>query len=175
MPHEILNWMDAICLVYLGKVDIKEEYSEIVESPSTSYFIPAVMQLRRAFSPVKKGVKFSKTNVFSRDGFRCCYCGERKNINELNMDHVLPRKQGGQTTWNNIVTSCFPCNERKGCRTPEQAGMPLLRKPARPHSLPLHTVFVDSRNIPEVWKPYLETVRLQPHGSGFYLVGCSAA
>lgn len=174
MPHEILNWEDAITKLYLGTVDVKEEYDIIVSSPSVSYFIPAVMQLRTEFSPVKKGVKYSRMNVFSRDGFRCQYCGERKVMRELNLDHVIPRKQGGPTNFTNIATCCYPCNGRKGCRTPEQAGMRLLRKPAKPHTLPLHAVFIEDSKVPSVWQPYLEGVRAQSHGSGFYLIGSAA-
>jgi hypothetical protein len=93
----------------------------------------------------------------------------------LNYDHVIPRKQGGETTWLNIATACYPCNEKKAGRTPEQAGMKLLRKPARPHALPLHAVFIEARKIPPVWEPYLDWAKAQPHGNGYYLVTSNAA
>jgi hypothetical protein len=96
-------------------------------------------------------------------------------MRELNYDHVVPRKQGGQTTWTNIVTACYPCNENKAGRTPEQAGMKLLRKPAKPNSLPLHAVYLDSSNVPSVWEPYLDWSRAQQHGTGFYLVASPSA
>jgi len=175
MPHAILNWYEAICLAYQEKANVLEEYDETVSSPSITYFIPAVMQLRHAVNGFKKGVKFSRINVFTRDGFRCQYCGDRKNMRELNYDHVLPRKQGGKTVWENIATCCYPCNDRKGSRTPEQAKMTLIRKPAKPHSLPLHAVFINSGEIPEAWAPYLDLSKAQKHGDGFYMVGHSAA
>jgi 5-methylcytosine-specific restriction endonuclease McrA len=174
MPHRVLNWYDAICLVYQEKVNVMEEYDETVSSPSVTYFIPAVLQLKKAVASVKKGVKFSRINVFTRDGFKCQYCGTRKPMRELNYDHVLPRKQGGTTTWDNIVTCCYACNEKKGSRTPEQAGMKLLRKPARPHSLPLHAVFIDCNKIPPAWEPYLDLARTHPHEGGVYLMSSSA-
>lgn len=174
LPHRVLTWDDAICYLYQEKVVVLEEYDETVSSPSTTYFIPAVMQLKAAFSPVKKGVKFSRLNIFTRDGFRCQYCNAKKTMGELNYDHVLPRTQGGKTTWDNIVSCCYPCNLRKGGRTPEQANMKLLRKPAKPHSLPLHAVFINSTTIPEPWTPYLDLSKAQRHGSGFYLVGTAA-
>lgn len=105
----------------------------------------------------------------------CQYCGERFTMRDLNYDHVVPRKQGGVTTWENIATCCYPCNERKAGRTPEQAGMKLLRKPARPHALPLHAVFIEAGRIPPVWEPYLDWAKAQPHGNGFYLVTSNAA
>lgn len=175
MPHAILTWEEAICLVYQDKVSVLEEYDEIVSSPSISYFIPAVIQLKHQVATMKKGVKFSRINVFTRDGFKCQYCGQRKTMRELNYDHVVPRKQGGKTTWDNIVTCCYPCNELKAGRTPEQAGMKLLRKPAKPHSLPLHAVYLDSGKVPLVWEPYLDWSRAQQHGTGYYLVASSAA
>jgi len=175
LPHAILNWEEAICLVYQDKAIALEEYEETVCSPSTAYFIPAVLQLKEPVRGYKKGIKFSRINVFTRDGFRCQYCGGRFTMRQLNYDHVLPRRQGGKTLWENIVTSCYPCNDRKGGRTPEQAGMKLLRKPAKPHSLPLHPVFIDAGKIPEAWGPYLDLSKAHPHGDGFYIVGATAA
>lgn len=173
LPHAILSWEDAICLVYQEKVVVMEEYDQTISSPTVTYYIPAVIQLKTAVPTMKKGVKFSPMNIHTRDGFRCQYCGERKLLKELNLDHVVPRKQGGKTCWENIVTSCIPCNSRKGCRTPEQAGMRLLRKPARPHSLPLHAVYVDSNRIPEIWTSYLDLAKAQSHGGGYYLINAA--
>jgi 5-methylcytosine-specific restriction endonuclease McrA len=167
-PHEILNWQEAITHVYKGTADVLEEYDITVSSPSVTFFVPAVMRLRRTISGVKRGVKFSRLNVFARDNFRCGYCNRLFLYKELTYDHVLPRKQGGRTVWENIVTSCRPCNARKGMRTPEQAGMRLLRRPARPHALPLHAVFIDVRQVPPVWEPYLD---LKSNGHGVYVVG----
>lgn len=173
-PHAILPWHEAICLVYLEKVNVLEEYDETVSSPSTSYFIPAVLQLREPVKAFKKGIKFSRINVFTRDGFRCQYCGGRFVMSNLNFDHVLPRKQGGKTVWTNIVTSCYPCNGKKGSRTPDQAGMKLLRNPARPHVLPLHPVFIPANSMPDMWTPYLDLSKAQRHGDGYYMIGVGA-
>ena len=172
LPHRILNWYDAICLVYQEKATVMEEYDLTVSSPSTTYYIPAVMQLKNSFASIKKGIKFSRVNVYTRDHFKCQYCGNRKSLSELNYDHVVPRRYGGKTEWGNIVTCCYPCNNKKGGRTPEQAGMKLLRVPAKPTSLPLHSVFVRG-SIPEPWKPYLDMAKAQYHGSGYYLTGAA--
>lgn len=69
--------------------------------------------------------------VLRRDRHTCAYCGHRATT----VDHVRPRCQGGPTTWNNLVAACFPCNQRKGGRTPEQAGMPLRFSPRSPRAL----------------------------------------
>jgi 5-methylcytosine-specific restriction endonuclease McrA len=122
--------------------------------------IPAVARLRKKLSTHKKGVKFSRINVLTRDGFRCCYCGHKKSARELNYDHVVPRHTGGRTVWENIVTSCYGCNSRKGNRTPEQAGMRMHFQPHRPRTLPMtQPLLVAIDKMPEVWRPYLEGVR----------------
>lgn len=175
LPHAILSWEGAICLLYQEKAIVLEDYEETVSSPSTAYFIPAVMQLKVPVKGYKKGVKFSRINVFTRDSFSCQYCGERKSMKDLNYDHVLPRKQGGRTNWENIVTSCYKCNEKKGGRTPEEARMKLLKRPAKPHSLPLHAVFIHSMDVPAPWVPYLDFSKAYKHGDGFYMLGGVAA
>lgn len=169
-PHAVLSWEDAICLVYQNKVFILEEYAETVSSPSVTYFVPAVIQLKKANLAPKRNPRFSRLGVYSRDDFKCQYCGAVKPWRELNLDHVNPKKYGGGTTWTNVVACCYSCNTRKGCKTPEQAGMALMRKPARPNSLPLHAVFFDSLDPPEAWRPYLGSARIQLFGSGHYLV-----
>jgi len=175
LPHAILNWREAISLLYSEKkVRVLEEYDETVSSPSTTLFVPAVMQLTRTVAPVKKGVKFSRINVFTRDRFTCQYCGSLFQMDELTYDHVLPRKQGGKTTWENITTACYDCNEKKGGRTPDQAGMRLLRHPARPKALPLHAVFMEHKNVPDVWLPYINLDKIQQNGSGYYMMGSAA-
>lgn len=177
----MLSWQDAITLLFQRdskgrpKAIVLEEYDETVCSPSTTLFVPAVMQLRNAVGQFKRNVKFSKINVFTRDRWSCCYCGEKFTMRELTYDHVIPRKQGGLTNWTNIVSSCGECNTRKAGRTPEQAGMTLLRRPARPHVLPLHAVFIEGNKIPPAWEPYLNLQKAQKHGNGFYLVSATAA
>ena len=76
-------------------------------------------------------------------------------MRELNYDHVIPRTRGGRTVWENIVSSCYPCNDRKGGRTPEEAGMRLRKKPFKPSSLPVTPVLTTIRSeVPEAWLPY---------------------
>ena len=157
-PHRVIPWERSIVLVVLGKVDVLEEYEEQIRAPSLELRMPAVVRLKKG-GAVKQGVRFSRINVYTRDGFRCQYCGERKPMRDLNYDHVLPRVKGGQTVWENIVTSCYACNDRKGSRTPEEAGMKLRKKPSRPTSLPVTPAFrVDLAEMPEPWLPYCSTL-----------------
>lgn len=70
--------------------------------------------------------------LFARDQQLCLYCGREFNRHHLTRDHVMPLSKGGRDTWENVVAACFHCNSRKGGRTPQQAGMPLLAVPYRP-------------------------------------------
>ncbi len=154
-PHRVISWQRAIVLFYLGKVEVLEFWDEMVRSPSLTLRTPAVVRLTQASSSRKNKVRFSRTNVFTRDGFRCQYCGEKRSPGDLNYDHVVPRQRGGKTTWENIVTSCYGCNDKKGSRTPEEACMKLRRKPFRPTSLPFVPLLPIGRDVPALWQAYV--------------------
>ena len=164
-PHKVIPWYDAISRAYVGKIDIIEEYDEEVCSPSLIMRIPAVVRLKKPISAFKKGVKFSKVNVFTRDRNTCMYCGNKFPARALTYDHVVPRVQGGKTTWQNVTSCCRPCNARKGGRTPAQAGMHLLKQPIMPKVLPLAVPTLPQGVYPELWRPYLEAAG----GSGLYI------
>lgn len=150
-PHRVVPWQRAIVLSWLGKVEVIEEHDEIVRSPSRAMRAPAVVRLTRGNVQTKQRVRFSRRNVLLRDDHRCQYCGEQKEPSALNYDHVIPRVRGGATDWLNIVACCYPCNAKKGARTPQEAGMKLRRRPYQPRWLPLSDVRDD---IPRVWKLY---------------------
>ena len=153
-PHRVITWQRAIVLLYLGKVEVLEEYDDRVVAPSITLRTPAVVRLTKGSVSTKHKVRFSRVNIFTRDGFRCQYCGERKAMDALNYDHVVPRVRGGKTVWENIVTSCYACNDRKGSRTPDEAGMKLLRKPFKPTSLPLAPIIRSGKDVPSSWRDY---------------------
>jgi 5-methylcytosine-specific restriction endonuclease McrA len=161
-PHQSISWQEAVTLVFLKKADVLEEYEATVSSPSMTIQLPAVLRLKKQVVRMKKDVKFSRVNVYQRDSYTCQYCCNKKPASQLNYDHVIPRSRGGKTVWENIVTSCVKCNLHKDNRTPEEAGMRLLRKPQKPKSLPLTSIFVLPREVPEEWLVYLhgtETVQ----------------
>ncbi len=155
-PHRVCSWTEAVCLVFKGTVHVLEEYDDTVSSTSLTMQIPSVLLLKRGGGQVKKGVKFSRINVFTRDRFTCQYCGNKKLMKDLNYDHVVPRSLGGKTVWENIVTACYPCNSKKAGRTPEQAGMKLRVPAIKPKSLPMVHPILNRREIPDAWKPYLD-------------------
>jgi 5-methylcytosine-specific restriction endonuclease McrA len=123
-------------MLFGGKVEVLEEYDEIVHSPSVAMHVPAVIRLLKAARRRPRVVRFSRFNVLLRDSFTCQYCGQRPHARELTMDHVIPRAQGGSTRWNNVVAACRACNHQKGSRTPSEARMALFRSPHEPRSLP---------------------------------------
>lgn len=156
-PHRVVNWQESAFLHVQGKIDVLEEYDdEIIRSMKLAFPLPSVGRLRKTMQGFKRGIKFSRVNVFTRDGFRCQYCGVHKPARELNYDHVIPRAQGGQTVWENVTTACYPCNSKKADRTPGQAGMMLLKKPVRPKTLPMTTPTWAADKVPAAWLPYLE-------------------
>jgi 5-methylcytosine-specific restriction endonuclease McrA len=159
VPHRIEHWHLSVCRVIEQQVFVISETHNgqtfDVASPSRIVRIPSVAMLKSSVPANKKGVKFSRINVLTRDNFQCQYCGHRFPRRELNYDHVVPRRLGGKTVWDNIVTSCYGCNSRKAGRTPEQAGMKLLKKPLRPKSLPLTMPAVPIDKAPEEWADFL--------------------
>ncbi len=94
--------------------------------------VPEVITLTQYDKLPTNSVAFSRRNVFKRDRFTCQYCGHQPGKDELTIDHVLPRAQGGISSWTNCVLACIECNSRKANRTPDQARMPLAREPERP-------------------------------------------
>lgn len=154
-PHVVVSWQKAVTLWFLGKVEVLEEYDDVIRSVTITIRMPAVVRLLRAVRGVERGVQFSRINVMTRDGFRCQYCGAKRPMRELTFDHVKPRAHGGRTTWENIVTACAPCNRRKAGRTPAQADMPLRTKPVRPTWLPTFTLRLDLTSIPDAWASWV--------------------
>ncbi|MCF8466998.1 MAG: HNH endonuclease [Sneathiella sp.] len=118
-PLSLWSWQDTLKSVFLERVDIVSEYDRVVHSPSFEMRLPSVISLKRYIKQSKQPA-FTRFNVFLRDGFRCQYCGSG---DELTFDHVLPRRLGGQTHWENITTACAPCNMKKGGRLPRDLNM----------------------------------------------------
>lgn len=100
--------------------------------------VPEVIALTQYDRVPVNGVSFSRRNIYKRDRYTCQYCGGQPGSEELTIDHVLPRSQGGVSTWENCVLACIGCNARKANRTPEQAAMPLRKKPFRPLWRPIY-------------------------------------
>lgn len=119
--------------------------------------VPRVVLLQAYDRLPKRSVRFSRLNIMLRDTHTCQYCGQRLKRTELNIDHVVPRSRGGVTIWENVVTSCHECNRRKGGRMPEDVGMKLIRKPARPRMTPFVDLIPSAIEYDE-WRPFFNIV-----------------
>lgn len=141
----------ATILVLLQKAELVEaEPDRWLRSPSRRVPWPSIVRLRAYVTIPFKRITLTRKNVMRRDRNRCQYCGNR---DKLTIDHVMPRSRGGRDSWENLVTACVPCNNRKGSRTPDEAGMPLRRRPFRPSHVMFIRDFVGT--LDDTWKPYL--------------------
>jgi len=130
-PLSVWSWQDAFVAVIQERVVQLKTYDDVlVRSAARSFRVPAVVALKSFYS--RKKVSFTRYNLFLRDEFRCQYCGQRFHAKDLTFDHVVPRCKGGTAAWSNIVACCGTDNLHKGNRTPQQAGMRLLRPPYEP-------------------------------------------
>lgn len=155
-PLMVISWQRAVSLFFMEKVEVLSVYDDKdIHSPSLTLKMPSVVRLLRYVTHRLTRVKFSRQNVYARDGYMCQYCGESVAKVELSLDHVIPRCQGGQTTWENITTCCVDCNRKKGARTPEEANMPLIQVPYRPRSMAQLSRKTSFRHTPEDWRDYL--------------------
>lgn len=105
--------------------------------------------------PRNNEVKFNRRNIFARDKNTCQYCGRQFPTSELSLDHIIPRSLNGDTCWENIVCACTKCNSKKGGKTPKQAHMKLIRKPAKPRRNPLIHLHLSHRRY-KSWKQFLD-------------------
>lgn len=125
-----------------------------IQSVSFPIQVPRVVRLLSYDRAPREVVRFSRRNVFLRDENRCQYCRKRFSPKHLSLDHVVPRSHGGPTTWENIVAACVNCNVRKGGRTPQEAGMSLIRSPSKPKHNPLLTHRVSQKKY-RCWRTFL--------------------
>ncbi|PYT21636.1 MAG: HNH endonuclease [Acidobacteria bacterium] len=154
-PINICAARRALVLVLKGVAAAEEESANLVHSSRYSVRLPSVIRLLEYRRIPHQTRALSRKNILMRDRYTCQYCLRTMASAELTLDHVIPRSRSGESAWENLVACCHHCNNRKGNRTPEEAGMRLVRQP-RPFSL--HT----SRHImrllgksDEQWRKYL--------------------
>ena len=133
----------------------RQEDDDWVRTVSSEIQVPRVIRLLGYDKLPKQTVKFNRRNIFARDNNQCQYCGKKFPTSELSLDHVVPRSQGGQSTWENIVCACVACNVRKGGRTPKEAHMHLIRKPEKPKRSPMLNLKLTHRKY-QSWKTFLD-------------------
>jgi 5-methylcytosine-specific restriction endonuclease McrA len=134
----------------------RQEEDDWVRTPTAEIQVPRVIRLLEYDKMPKQTVKFNRRNIFARDHNQCQYCGKKFPTTELSLDHVIPRTQGGQSTWDNIVCACVSCNVRKGGRTPREANMALIRKPEKPKRSPLLNLKLTHSKY-QSWRSFLDS------------------
>lgn len=157
-PIRIVNWQEAIVWCFERIVDVIDTHPRKIGTPNPKWQVevPSIVKFVRPL-PKKRAIKFSRHGVYARDMQACQYCGQRVARAEFTYDHVIPRAMGGKTSWENVVVACVRCNQWKGGRTPEQAGMRLRSMPVKPKRLPDFRGFMIQfrEGMPESWRDYL--------------------
>ena len=151
-PLNVCSVRRAHVLVYKGKAEVIEHLDRPLRSATGNFLWPHVIRLVQYVRvPRTLQRKISRRALFARDGWRCMYCGT--TASKLTLDHVVPRSRGGDSVWENVVTSCAPCNMRKGNRLPEEVSMALRAKPKPPAAVLF--IHLATPRIPNGWQPYL--------------------
>ncbi|MCD6288856.1 MAG: HNH endonuclease [Anaerolineae bacterium] len=153
-PLSVVSLKRAVILLLKEKAEIVEAAEAVLRSERLTLPVPLVIRLVYYVRiPRRLSLPLTRRTVMARDRYTCQYCGAQPGKAELTLDHVIPRSQGGETSWENVVTACRACNQRKGNRTPAQAGMKLLHKPRRPRYIALALIGEPVQF--EVWGKYL--------------------
>ena len=154
-PINICAARRALVLVLKGVASAEEESQAHVHSPRHTIRVPSVIRLLEYRRIPHQTLALSRKNILMRDRYTCQYCHKTLNSGELTLDHVIPRSRAGETTWENLVACCHPCNRRKGNQFATEASMKLMREP---RAFNLHT----SRHIMRLmgrsddkWRKYL--------------------
>ncbi|HBU69436.1 MAG TPA: HNH endonuclease [Elusimicrobia bacterium] len=176
---QITSWQRALTLVYTDHASvvdqdyktysfedwqqlssmIKTHPSGFVTTPNFKIAIPEVIALKFYDRLPTSEVKFTRRNIYEHYNYRCCYCGNKFSSSELNLEHVIPKSRGGKTNWSNIVTSCIPCNLRKGNKMPDEAGMKMLITPNKPKWRGiLSLTFGSAIKMKTSWQRFVDTV-----------------
>lgn len=149
-PVSVTSARKAFLLVYTEKAEVVDMTSDTIRSPSKIFNLPSVIRLktRPRFNIFKK-IELNRKNVFRRDNNTCQYCGSHEN---LTLDHIIPKSKGGTTSWDNLVTACNKCNNKKDNKTLHEVGMRLMTEPRKPNYIQF---LIKKNKIRESWKPYL--------------------
>lgn len=151
LAYDFSNWVE----VSQAKARFEPERHDWVRCVRFQIAVPKIIRLLGYDRLPRADVKLNRRNLFARDHNSCQYCGKKFPPAELSIDHVVPRSQGGRTTWENVVCACVRCNVRKGGRTPEQSRMHLIARPRRPRRSPVLTIKLSDEKYAS-WKQFLD-------------------
>lgn len=151
--YKTFSWED-LCAELSKHPNPENENVHFLRSLQGWIAIPKVIVLNHYDRLPQRNIRFSRTHVFMRDQYTCQYCANEFPKIKLNLDHVLPKSRGGRTSWDNLVTSCHDCNRTKADRTPQEAKMPLLKKPRKPAGT---FGLINLKQVHASWSPFLLT------------------
>lgn len=153
IPRGIISSFRGFVITWKGSAEVLQNHDCTfnVSNPNNIYWKPSIIKVNKFVSSAKiHKVSLNRENIFKRDGYICVYCGAN-NRRHLTIDHIIPQSRGGKNTWENLVTSCKSCNNKKGDMLVEEF-TDVIIKPKKPHYLALLRSTI---NIPDEWKPYL--------------------
>jgi 5-methylcytosine-specific restriction endonuclease McrA len=148
VPINVTSWRRAMTMLYKGRAAGVVYNGKMING---TLRLPEIIRLVNYVPLPYSEVVLSRKNVYLRDNHTCQYCG--KNGGTLTIDHVVPKSRGGEDNWGNMVACCARCNNRKGDRLPEEAGMKLIGAPYRPSST-LYLQLTRLCGVPESWYNY---------------------
>ena len=152
LTYDFSSWTEVSAF---RSQNFRKEEDDWIRTPTSEIQAPRVIRLLGYDKVPRQTVKFNRRNIFARDGNQCQYCGRKFILSELSLDHVIPRSQGGQTSWENIVCACVDCNVRKGGRTPKQANLTLIRRPDKPKRSPILTRKLSQKKY-QSWQSFID-------------------
>lgn len=156
-PLNVVSVRRALVLLLKAKAEVLEATEATLRAERSSYPYPLVIRLVSYVKvPRQLSLPLTRRTVLARDQYTCQYCGTQPGKHNLTVDHIIPRSKGGLTLWENVVTACGPCNQRKGNRTPHEVNMHLRSKPARPRYIAL--VMLGYAHAPHEWHKYLQGI-----------------
>lgn len=151
LAYDFDDWVE----VSQAKAEFEPHAHDWIHTVHFQVAVPRIVRLLGYDKLPARNVKLNRRNLFGRDHNHCQYCGKKFPPSELSVDHVVPRSQGGRTSWDNVVCACVKCNVRKGGRTPEQARMQPITPPRRPRRSPILTIKMSDARYAS-WKQFLD-------------------
>ena len=146
VPLSAIDWQSAIRYIWLDKVKVLHDYEDWeIHSPTVTMRVPAVIMLNEYWQP-KNRVRFNRKWVFLRDNYTCQYCTKELSPKQCTIDHVVPVSKGGKTTWHNVVTACYECNNSKGNN--------MKIRPAQQPEMPNYWILANNRKKKEWQVPH---------------------
>ena len=151
LSYDFSDWLE----VSAARAEFEPDAHDWIHTVRFQIAVPRIVRLLVYDKLPRATVKLNRRNLFARDHNSCQYCGKHFATSDLSIDHVVPRSQGGKTTWDNVVCACTRCNVKKGGRTPAEASMKLITRPVRPRRSPVLTVkLTDARYAS--WRQFLD-------------------